>query len=193
MVAELAIGIHDDLGAGLAQRLRPVIAPGDADGADAGRPRHRHVEGRIADHDAVARRGAGLGERLLEHGRMRLRGVIVGGLDGREDALPAVPLEEMRNPAAGLAGRDAEDDLVTAGKLREKLGGARKERLAIGGVGPQPLKGGLVALGKALRRPVGDEHAHRLRRATGRRSTASARGSAARGREPERPPAGLRR
>src|SRR5829696_3628129 len=117
----------------------------------------------------------GLGERLLEHRRMRFRGMIVGGLDGREDAGPAMAVEEMRDPAPRFPGRDAELDLVPRRELGEKLGRALEQRLAVGRVGAQALEGGLVA--------ASTRNAWRSDSPTIR---ASARGSAARGRAPGR-------
>src|SRR5215213_753821 len=104
----------------------------------------------------------GLGERLLEHRRMRFRGMIVGGLDGREDLLPAMAVEEMRDPAPRFPGRDAELHVLARRELGEKLGRALEQGLAVSRVGTQALEGGLVALGKALGRAVGSEHAEPL-------------------------------
>src|SRR5215204_7682104 len=54
MAPQFGLGVHDRLGAAFAQGLGAMIAPGDADRADAGVPGYSHVEGRIPDHDAVA-------------------------------------------------------------------------------------------------------------------------------------------
>ena len=88
--------------------------------------------------------------------------MIVRRLDGREDPGPAMAVEEMRDTAPRFPGRDAELDVVPRRELGEKLGRALEQRLAVGRVGAQALEGGLVALGKALGRPVGSEHAERL-------------------------------
>ena len=88
--------------------------------------------------------------------------MIVGGLDGREDPGPAMAVEEMRDPAPGFSGRDAELHVVPRRELGEKLGRALEQRLAVGRVSPQALEGGPVALGKALGRAVGSEHAEGL-------------------------------
>ena len=94
---------------------------------------------------------------------MRFRGMIVGGLDGREDPGPAMAVvEEMRDPAPRFPGRDAELHVVARRELGKKLGRALEQRLAVGRIGAQALEGGLVALGKALGRAVGSEHAERL-------------------------------
>ena len=53
-------------------------------------------------------------------------------------------------------------DVVARRELGEKLGRALEQRLAVGRIGAQALEGGLVALGKALGRAVGSEHAERL-------------------------------
>src|SRR5829696_3425292 len=105
----------------------------------------------------------GLGERLLEHRRMRFRGMIVGGLDGREDAGPAMAVEEMRDPRRDFpVAMPSSTSSRARRELGEKLGRALEQRLAVGRVGAQALEGGLVALGKAFGRAVGSEHAERL-------------------------------
>jgi hypothetical protein len=78
--------------------------------------------------------------------------------------MPAQPWRSRRcaTPRRDFPGRDAELDVVPRRELGEKLGRALEQRLAVGRVGAQALEGGLVALGKALGRAVGGEHAERL-------------------------------
>jgi hypothetical protein len=81
--------------------------------------------------------------------------MVVGGLDRREDARPAVPLEKMGDPPPGLSRRDAEENVVAADELLEQLRGPGEERLTIARIGSQPLERGLVPLGKTLGGTVG--------------------------------------
>src|SRR5690348_11256494 len=92
-----------------AEELRSVmIAPGGPDPRRTGIDRHRHVETRITDDDGRCWRCAGLGYRLLDHGRVRLRRMPVRGLERDEAGVDAVALETVLQPALGLAGGDRE-------------------------------------------------------------------------------------
>ena len=72
--------------------------------------------------------GAGLGERRLDHRRMGLGRVAVGGLEGDEAAGEAVMLEAEGEAAIRLAGGDAEQPAVRLQRV-DQLGDALIERL----------------------------------------------------------------
>ena len=76
---------------------------------------------------------AGLGERGEQHRGMRLRGVVVGGLGGDEEAPEAVGGEDVVEPAPRLAGGDPEQRAGVGRQPLERGARAGIER-RLGGV-----------------------------------------------------------
>ena len=100
---------------------------------------------------------------LAQHGRIGLRGRVVGGLDGGEDPIPAVACDEMGDAAPRFSGSDAERDAVLSGKVGDELGRTREERLVPGRIGAQAPERVPVGGGEARDRPVrADQRRERL-------------------------------
>ena len=85
-----------------------MIAPRHADGSDAGRARHNHVEAGIADHDRARRFHARLCHRRQDHSGVGFGGICIGRLDCGESTVPIIFVEQPCHPAPRLAGGDAE-------------------------------------------------------------------------------------
>ncbi len=113
--------VDHDLGTVCLERRALVEAPFDADGADARRPRHRHIVGGIADQHRAFRLRARFRKRIEHHLGMRLRGRVVRRLDGGEHRGEIVAGEELSDAAARLAGGDAEHDVVAGGEPSDRL------------------------------------------------------------------------
>ena len=92
-------------------------------------------------------RRAGIGDRLLDHRRVRLGRVAVGGLQRDEARVDAVLLEAMLEAAVRLAGRDGEQPAVGLERV-EQFEHAVEQRLLDLARGAQPLEGALVVLGE---------------------------------------------
>ena len=127
--------------------LDRMIAPGDADRPDAGGVRHGHVVAGVAHHQRLAGIAAGLAHRRLEHARMRLAGVAVGGLQAREQRAQPVMGEDAVEARPPLAGRHPEQmpAPVELAQRRERPGIERLVQAAQ----PQRPPGGAVALDQA--------------------------------------------
>ena len=132
--------------AGRAQLVDRVVAPGDAQRADAGRARHLHVERRVADHDRTFGRYPRLRHGGMQHGGMRFRRMIVGGLHREEPVRPALALEQPVDALARLAGGDAEHDVVARAEGFDGAGDAFEQRLVQFRIAAYLEEGRLVAL-----------------------------------------------
>ena len=90
--------------------------------------RHRHVVNGVAHHHRLARRRPGLEQRCFEHGGVRLGGMAVGGLQGREARAHAVTREAGEQAAVAHPGRHAQGAARLVETFDER-GHARIERL----------------------------------------------------------------
>ena len=96
-----------------------MIAPFDADAAHMGGVSHGHVEHGIADHHGFMRLCSRFKQCSLQHGRMRLGGVVVGGLQRDKMARQAVGGEAMLQPAPRHAGGDTEQPVFPAQGIQQ--------------------------------------------------------------------------
>ena len=112
--------LGDGDGARLDQLFRLVIAPARADR----RSRRRAAAiamSKLVSPTTMRRLGrrAGIGDRLLDHRRVRLGRVPVGGLQRDEARVDAVLFEAMLEAAIRLAGRDREQPAVLLERIEQ--------------------------------------------------------------------------
>lgn len=95
---------------------------------------------------------------------MRLAGIVVGGLNGGEDAFEAAAFEHGRDAPPGLAGGEPEDPAIDF-ERGQRLASAGKQRFLTFMLQPQGGEGLLVAVGDPampLGFVAGQQRRHRL-------------------------------
>lgn len=130
------------------QQMRLMITPIDAERMRSSRPRHLHVEGRIADQHCFGRIGARLAHGAAQHLGMRLRWRVIRRLQRHEIVAKAMGLERMAESALRLARGDAEQHILLVRQQIERLAHAGKERFRQFLPRAQLEEGALVAFGQ---------------------------------------------